>query len=345
MFTVGVTRDFLTPEGELGFGDIGLGLLDDAEGVAWEFLPDDVTELRPQDIAPYDALLVLGPRITRATLSGNDRLSLVARFGVGYDSVDVEACTDHGVLLTITPDGVRRPMGVATLTAMLALSHRLVAKDRLTRAGRWHDRLDWMGMGLTGRTLGVVGLGNIATEFLQLAAPLGMRVLAHDPYATAEHAARVGAELVGLDTLLSTSDVVSIHCALTEETRHLIDADKLRLMRPTGLLLNLSRGPIVDERALTDALRERRIGGAALDVFEEEPTDPDNELLTLDNVIVTPHALCWTDELAWGNGSSACRSILEVASGLVPETVVNKQVAHHPELNERLRTYSERRTP
>jgi phosphoglycerate dehydrogenase-like enzyme len=342
-FRVGVTRDFLTPDGRLGFGDIGLGLLEEVPGVTWSFLSEDVTELRPTDVAGFDALFVLGPRVTPATLAGNDRLTLVARFGVGYDTVDVPACTEHGVLLTISPDGVRRPMAVATLTAMLALSHRLVVKDGLTRAGRWHDRLDWMGTGLTGRTLGVIGLGNIAREFLRLVAPLEMNTLAYDPYTTEEQAELAGAELVALDELLTRSDVVSVHCALTEETRHLLDATRLATMGPGSLLLNLSRGPIVDERALVHALREGVIAGAALDVFEQEPIDPSNELLTMDEVIVTPHALGWTDELAWGNGSSACRSILEVAAGRIPQHLVNPEAAEHPQLVARLRHHADRR--
>ena len=160
-FRVGVTRDFLKPDGTIGFGDIGLGLLDAAPGVDWEFLAEDTRELRGDQVAAYDALLVLTPRVSAATLAGADRLAIVARFGVGYDNVDVPACTAAGVLLSITPDGVRRPVAASVMAFLLALSHKLLIKDRLTRAGRWAERLDHMGMGLTGRTLGVVGLGNI----------------------------------------------------------------------------------------------------------------------------------------------------------------------------------------
>src|SRR5688500_9315041 len=125
MFRVGVTRDFLKPDGSLSFGDIGLGTLEQAAGVAWEFLPEESRELRAEQIRPYDALLVLGPRVTDDTLRGAERLKLVARFGVGYDNVDVPACTQSDVLLTITPDGVRRPVAVAALTFILALAGKL----------------------------------------------------------------------------------------------------------------------------------------------------------------------------------------------------------------------------
>src|SRR5262245_28967122 len=144
-FRVGVTRDFLRPDGSLGFGDVGLGLLDGVAGLAWEFLPDDVRELRPADVRGYDALLVLAPRVTAATLADVGRLTVVARFGVGYDSVDVDACTRHGVLLTITPDAVRRPVALAVLTFLLALAHKLPLKDRLTRTGRWAEKVQLMG--------------------------------------------------------------------------------------------------------------------------------------------------------------------------------------------------------
>ncbi len=333
-FRVGVTRDFLKPDGTLGFGDIGLGVLDAAEGVAWEFLEENTPDLRADQVRGYDALLVLAPRVTAATLEGSDRLSVVARFGVGYDNVDVAACDRNGVLLTITPDGVRRPVAVATMTFVLALSHKLLIKDRLTRDGRWGEKLDHMGMGVTGRTLGVIGLGNIGREVFALAQPFGMRHLAYDPYATSDVA---GVERTDLETLLRTSDFVCICCALTPETHHLINAERLALMRDTAYLINVARGPIVDQKALTVALRERRIRGAGLDVFEQEPVDPGDPILTLDNVIVAPHAICWTDECFLGNGRSACESILDVAAGRVPKHVVNRAALEHPRLKDRLR--------
>jgi phosphoglycerate dehydrogenase-like enzyme len=325
-FRVGVTRDFLRPDGTVAFGDIGLGLLDAAPGVAWEFLPEDTRELRADQVRGFDALVVLAPRVSAATLEGADRLAVVARFGVGYDNVDVPACTRRGVALTITPDGVRRPVAAAALTLVLALSHKLLVKDRLTREGRWAEKLEHMGMGVTGRTLGVVGLGNIGREIFALARPFGMRHVACDPYTSSEVAADLGIGLLGLDDLLREADFVCITCSLTPETRHLIDARRLALMKPTAYLVNVARGPIVDQAALVEALRERRIQGAGLDVFEEEPVKPGDPILALDNVILAPHAICWTDECFRGNGRSACRGIIEAASGRVPGNVVNREV-------------------
>ncbi|MDA2923406.1 hydroxyacid dehydrogenase [Acidobacteria bacterium AH-259-L09] len=353
IFRVGVTRDFLKPDApqerskrlwqKLGFGDIGLQLLGEAEGVEWEFLANNVDVLRPEQVREYDALIVLAPRVTARTLEGADRLKIIARFGVGYDNIDVDACTRKGVMLTITPDGVRRPVAAAAMTFLLALSHKLLVKDQSTRAGRWADRLDHIGQGLTGRTLGVIGVGNIGREVFRLAAPFEMRHIGYDPYVNRDALSTLDVELVDLETLLQTADYVVICCLLVPETRRLINAERLALMKPTAYLINVARGPIVDQKALTTALRERRIQGAGLDVFEEEPIDPNDPLLKLDNVIVTPHAICWTDECFLGIGRYACQSILDVAAGRVPRNVVNPAVLEKSGLRANLSQYRKQR--
>jgi D-3-phosphoglycerate dehydrogenase len=340
-FRVGVTRDFLRPDGTLALGDVGLGSFDGVPGLEWQFLAEDVRELRADQVRGYDALLVLAPRVSAATLQGADRLTVIARFGVGYDSVDVDACTRHGVLLTITPDGVRRPVALAVLTFLLALAHKLLVKDRLTRSGRWAEKVDHQGTDVTGRTLGVIGLGNVGREVFALAKPLCMRHLAHDPHATA---AVEGVQMVGLEALLRQSDFVCLCCALTPQTHHLIDEARLALMKPTAYLINVARGPIVDQKALTQALTHRRIAGAGLDVFEQEPIAPDDPLLTLDNVILAPHALSWTDGCFRAIGRSACRSILDVAAGRVPAHVVNRAVIDQPPFRQKLERHASRGT-
>lgn len=222
----------------------------------------------------------------------------------------------------------------------MALSHRLLDKDRLTREGRWNDKLDYMGVGLTDRTLGLVGFGNIGQEIAKVAAPLEMRMVAHDPFATPDSAAGLGVELLGLDDLLKQADFVCVCCALTANTKHLLDAVRLSLMKPSAFLINVSRGPIIDQASLTEILIDRRIAGAALDVFEKEPIDTNDPLLQLDNVILSPHAVCWTDELFRGNGLSACRAIAEVAGERVPERVVNRDVVDRPGLLKKLARYA-----
>jgi phosphoglycerate dehydrogenase-like enzyme len=342
-FRIGITRDFLRPDGTLSFGDIGVSLFHENPEVEYEFLAENSRELRSDQVRDYDALLVLSPRVTAATLADAGRLAIIARFGVGYDTVDVEACTRNATILTIAPDGVRRPVAAAALTLILALSHKLLIKDRLTRAGRWAEKLDHMGMGLTGRTLGLVGAGNIGRELLALSRPLEMRQIVYDPYVSAESGAAMGVELVDLESLMREADFVCICCALTPETRHLIDEQKIALMKPTAYLVNMARGPIVDQKALTRALTDGRIQGAGLDVFETEPIDPADPILKLDRVIVSPHALCWTDECLRRTGQSACSSILDVASGRIPPNVVNRDVLHHPHFEEKLRQLGARR--
>lgn len=336
LFRVGLTRDLLTPSGDVGWGEIGLELLDDAPGIAWQFLPEQTRELTAHQVRGLDAVGLLGPRVTESSLAGADRLALVARFGVGYDNVDLDACTRHGVAVTNTPDGVRRPMACATLTFILSLSHRVFEKDRLMRAGRWAEKLAYMGYGLAGKTVGLIGLGNIGREVARLLEPFDVRGIAHDPYVAPEQAAALGVALVDLETLLREADFVVTLCNLTPETHHLLNAERISLMKPTAFLVSMARGPIVDQVALTGALRARRIRGAALDVFEQEPVDPADPILTLDNVILAPHALCWTDEMALGVGRSVMESILAVAAGRPPRFVVNREVLDSPRFQAKL---------
>ncbi len=301
-FCVGVTRDLLTPGGTKPVADIRLDLLD-SSGIEWAFLSDDV-----------------------------DRLALLARFGVGYEKIDVDACMRAGILVTITPDAVRRPVAVAALTLLLSLSQNLRSLDHLTRGGRWQERANFLGVGLVDRTVGAVGLGNIGQELFRLIEHFGMRRLAYDPYINAASARAVGAELVELDVLCRESDFIVVMCALTPQTHHLLDARRLELMKKSALLVNVARGAVIDQTALTAALRERRIRGAGLDVFEQEPIDPADPLLSLDNVLLTPHALCSTDQCLRDCGASACTSIVDVAAGRIPEFVVNRDVVDHPAL-------------
>ena len=200
-FRVGITRDFLKPDGSSDLDNIA-GPLFEKAGLDWEYIAENTPALSAAQVKDYDALLVLGAGITTETFTDVDRLAIIARFGVGYDKVDVQACTENGVLLTIAPDGVRRPVATSILTFVLSLSHQLLIKDRLTRTGRWTDTKDYMGMGLVGRTLGLVGMGNIGKETFKRAKPFGMRHITFDPYVTPSDAAEVGAEIVDLDTLM-----------------------------------------------------------------------------------------------------------------------------------------------
>jgi phosphoglycerate dehydrogenase-like enzyme len=216
------------------------------------------------------------------------------------------------------------------MTFVLALAGQLFAKDRLTRSGRWHERTSYMGTGLTGRRLGIVGGGGIGKELVPLARAFDLRVAVADPYVPAADIERLGATLVPLDTLMAESDFVVVACLLNDETRALINAARLARMKPTAYLINVARGPIVDEPALIEALRARRIAGAALDVFTNEPVEDDNPLLAMDNVIVTPHALCWTDECFGNIAREGFGGLVALARGAAPANIVNREVLAHP---------------
>ena len=327
-FKVGVSADLFDARGEPTFGREPLSLLD---SLSWEKLPAGLREITPDHAAAYDALYLNSQKVTSSAVERADlRLKLISRHGVGYDAIDIPAMTRAGVLVSNTPDAVRRPVATIAILLMLALSHRLFTKDRLTREGRWNERVEHMGMGLTGRTLGVVGAGGIGKELLQMARVFDLKLLAADPYVDFATIESLGARKVTLDELMTQSDFVVVTCLLNEETRKLIGARQLALMKPTAYLINVARGPIVDETALHDALASRRIAGAGLDVFEEEPTPTSNPILKLDNVIVTPHSLAWTDELFSNIARTAIGALLAVAAGKRPQFLVNTEVLSHP---------------
>ena len=327
-FRLGITRDCLTPDGDrANFDERAFTALD---GLNWEFLGEFAEQITPDDVARYDAIMSLRPALTAASLAGTDhRLKLLARFGAGYDNVDLAACDRAGLLVSNTPDGVRRPVATTVLTFILALSHKLMIKDRLTRTGRWAERTRFMGEGLVGKVVGSIGFGSIAQEAFRLLAPLDMVHLAYSPSKHPAEAAALNVREVDLDTLLRESDFVCINAPLTPSSRRMIGARELALMKATAYLINTGRGQIIDEPVLYSALAEGRIAGAALDVFEQEPVAPDNPILKLENVIVSPHSLCWTDECYRGIAESAFRSVVAVASGRRPDNLVNPAALAH----------------
>jgi len=324
-FRVGITADVLKSDGVPIFGQEVLGLFDDP-AIEWEFMDGSSAKITHAQAARYDAICAMITRVTPESLSGADRrLKLIARFGVGYDTIDVPACTKAGVILTIAPDGVRRPVATSALTFVLMLAQKVLIKDKLTRAGRWNEKLDHIGTGLTGRTLGSIGVGNIGAELFHLAKPLEMNFIAHDPAVDPQSAAGIGVRLVDMDTLFRESDFLTVNCPLSDETRGLVNARLIGLMKRSAYLINTARGPIVDEQALYDALANGRIAGAGLDVFAEEPTPASNPILKLDNVIVTPHGICFTDECMRRLAESAFRGTLDVAAGRRPPYIVNPE--------------------
>jgi phosphoglycerate dehydrogenase-like enzyme len=348
-FRVGISRDFFKPDGALAFPSLDLTRLKVDPAIECEFLPsgsDASTgyELLARDLDGYDAIIPWTERITKQSASKSGQLALVRRWGAGFEKIDVSACTDAGIALAIARDGVRRPVAVMLLTLILAVTGRLLIKDRLVRAGpdSWGKRIDHMGVGLVGRTLGLLGAGNTGVELFRLAKPLDMVFIAHDPYADSETLRSLGVRMVGLEDLFRESDVLAISCPLNEETYHLVNAGRLSLMKPTAFLVNGARGPIVDQKALVEALQSGRIAGAGLDVLEREPPDPDDPIVTLDNVILNPHALCWTDQCFADCFAEAVDGVLDLMHGRVPKGIVNREILQQADWRRKLASYRER---
>jgi phosphoglycerate dehydrogenase-like enzyme len=341
VFRVALSGDFKKADGSPTYTDFDLAPLKSAANVEMAFL-DNVSPLSADQLEDFDALILLAHRFTADSVPKSGRLSVVARFGVGYDTVDVPACTAADIALCITPDGVRRPVAVSIITFMLALTGKLMVKDKLARQGApgFAARGSHMGTGLVGRTLGSIGLGNIGAEMFRLAKPFDMTFVAHDPFADKTVASELGIELVGLDDVFARSDVLTVNCPLSADTHHLVNAQRLSLMKPTAYFINTARGPIVDQKALTAVLAAGKIAGAGLDVFEVEPTDPNDPIFKLDNVIAAPHALCWTDQCFAGNGAADIKAVLDVQRGVVPRGVVNREVLDKSGFKDKLKFFA-----
>lgn len=327
-FRVGLSDDFRKPDGSPSFPSFDLSPLDRYSGLEWAYVPVRGGRIEARDMVGFDALILLGAQFDADSFPTDDQLALIARFGVGYDSVDVAACDRNNVALTITPNGVRRPVAVAIITFILSLSGKLMTKDRLTRQGPsgWAQKSAHMGDGLVGKVLGSIGMGNIGAEMFRLASPFGFKCIASDPYTDPAVARELGVELVSLEDVFRQSDYLAINCPLSDATSGLVNSERLALMKPTSCIINTARGPIVDEAALVSALVSGQIAGAGLDVFEEEPSPADNPLFQMDNVIVTPHALCWTDQCFAGIGADDIAAVMAVAKGDMPIGIVNSSI-------------------
>ena len=337
-FRIGITPDF---ESQVS-GVLNPGIeevLKPAPGVEWEYMPDTAGVAVPEVLNRYDAAIVLDYRFPAESFRGVERLAIIARWGVGYDRIDVPACTEASVILAVTADSVGRPVAEGALGLIFALAKNSRTHDRNCRAGRWREQAP-MGFNIAGKTLGVVGLGNIGRELFRLARGVGFRrLLAYVPTAPNAEEAAAGVEYTDLDTVMRESDFISIHCPLNEQTRGMIGARQLALMKPTAYLINTARGSIVDEPALITALREHKIAGAGLDVFETEPIPAGHPLLELENAILSPHVIARTHECVRDTSLSACRSVVAVSQGNAPPYIVNRKVLDRPGMKEKLARY------
>lgn len=356
LFRLVISGDFLNERGESAYGGLPLEKLDAAPHVRWKFLRHQAPQrgdasywqrfyslkMQPEDIAGQDGLIVLRPGLDRATLTGTSLL-IIGRSGAGYDKVDVAACTENDVALFNAPLALEHATASTALLFLLALAKRLPQHERMTRQGRWDLQSEELGDELTGRTLGIIGLGHNGRELVRLVAPFGMRVIAYSPHADAAQATSLGVELCGLDELLKASDFVSIHARPSPENYNLIGQRELSLMKPSAYLVNVARGVLVDQPALVEALRERRIRGAALDVFAVEPLPVDDPLIELDNVILTPHWSASTRDIWRATGQQMVDGLLLAARGELPANIVNRDVLDRPGFRKKLQRFEENR--
>ena len=307
--------------------EAGLEILRSA-GDVWSWDGDDPipTDVRDEQIATADAVVtLLTDRVDDAFLGAAPNVRIVANVAVGYNNIDAPACAARGVAVTNTPDVLTDATADLAMALTLMITRRLGEGERLIRSGapwKW-GMFMMLGSGLQGRRLGIVGMGAIGEAFARRAKAFGMSVVYHNRRAVdAATEAALGAELVGLHELLETSDVVSLNCPYTEATHHLIDDAALDRMQTSAFLINTARGPIVDEEALVGALREGRIAGAGLDVFEHEP-DVHPGLIELDNVVLAPHLGSATVETRSAMAELAARNVVEVLAGRAPLTPVS----------------------
>jgi phosphoglycerate dehydrogenase-like enzyme len=345
-FRLAISGDFLNERGEDACGEFPLSEFDAARHLEYHFIVDQAPragdadywrrfyslEMTPRDLlgtdgTGLDGLILLRPWLKRPVIeSAAETLVVIGRSGAGYDKVDVAACTDAGVALFNAPLALNHSTASTALLFMLALAKRLLPQERITRAGRWDRQAAEMGEELSGRTLGIIGLGHSGRELARLVAPFGMRLLAYSPHADPEIAAKLGISLTALAPLLREADFVSVHARPRPENRHLLGAEQFALMRPGAYFINIARGELVDQAALVDVLRRKGIAGAALDVFEVEPLPLTDPLIKLDNVILTPHWSASTRDVWRATGRAMIDGILRAARGELPDQIVNREV-------------------
>ncbi|MFT4038920.1 MAG: D-glycerate dehydrogenase [Thermomicrobiales bacterium] len=307
--------------------EAGLALLRDrGEVTVWEDeLPPSAQELDALLGDADGALTLLTDKIDGEVLDKHPNLRVVSNFAVGYDNIDADAATERGVLVCNTPDVLTAATADHTWALLMSAARRIPESIEYVRDGKWQTwgPLLLLGQEISGATLGIVGLGRIGKEVAKRASGFGMRVLAHDEYQDAAFAAANNVEYTDMETVLREADFLTLHVALTPETRHLIGASQFAAMKPTAILINASRGPVVDTDALVAALESGEILAAALDVTDPEPLPADHPLVSLPNCIVVPHTASATVQTRDAMATLAARNLLAALSGEKPPASVN----------------------
>ena len=304
----------------------GVQVFDDRFEVRVASDPSVATVIR--EIKGVEGVVVRTAPFTREIIEAADALKVIGRHGVGVDNIDVKAATEKGIVVVNTPNANATSVAEHTLTAIGALAKQMTVYNREMRVGKWEIRNTYRAVDLDGKTLGLVGVGRIGSMVARrAAAAFNMKVIAFDPYITPEKGREMGVTLVSTsDDIFRQADVVSLHTPLTPETRGFVNAARLRLMKPTAFLINFSRGEVVDEKALYEALKTGVIAGAAIDVYDPEPPLKDNPLFELDNIILSPHSAALTQECVIRMATGAAEGVVDVLTGRRPQFVVNPEV-------------------
>lgn len=293
------------------------------------------------ELSPFDALLVVAAKLPAEVVRQLTLCRVISRYGIGVDNIDVNEATSRGIVVTNVPDFCTSEMADHTIALLLALARKLLVMDRCTRQGRWQARVEVPTHRVAGKTLGLVGFGRIAQAVARRAKTFGLQILTCDPNLQIEAVREIGVRPSDLETLLTNSDYVSLHAPLTAATRHIIGERELNLMKPDAFLINTARGGLVDEDALANALRQARIAGAGLDVYESlamfdpNPLQTDHPLFHLENVVLTPHSGGCSMEALEQVKTAAAEQAIAVLNGDVPSNVVNPAVLARADLRDR----------
>lgn len=285
------------------------------------------TSITPEElyetIGEYDAIIVRSrTKLPAETIAKADNLKIIARAGVGVDNIDVNAATEKGIMVVNAPESTSITVAEHTMGLILSTIRKIAIADSSTKEGKW-EKKRFMGMELKDKTLGVIGIGRIGSQVVNRCKAFQMNAIAYDPYLPADVAKQMGVELLETqEELLKRADVITIHVPLTPETKHSISTEQFEMMKDTALIFNCARGGIIDEDALYEALKEGKIGGAGLDVFEEEPAK-DNKLFELDNIVCTPHIAASTKEAQRDAAIIVADEVIEVFKGEMPRNIIN----------------------
>lgn len=354
-FVLNFTGDFSDSTGK-PVSDLAWDLLDHEPHIRRGFLadqqptPDDPTyqdllysmQIKPHHVASSSGIVICRPWVkASAFAAGAASLVAIGRAGIGYDKIDLAACTANDVVVFNSPYGLTHSTASAALFFILGLSKRFFLQERIIREYRWDLQNDALGDDLAGQTVGIIGLGKTGLELARLIAPFSMRIIAYSPHADPEKAKQFAVTLVGdLDQILGESDYVSLHCRLSEQTRGMLGERELGLMKPTAYLINVARGELVDEDALARFLREKRIAGAGLDVFEAEPLPLASPLLKLDNVILTPHWMASTRQASRATIVPIIQGMVRISRGSLPDDILNQDVLDRPGFKAKLARFT-----